>query len=100
MLLASVTIVALVAVSFGVGWFASSTDERTGVSRPPAVHLRPLPVPRIVIQNGPWADPPRKLTPRDDRELRLRLEASKVMAEVYRLLGMDPPPGFFVTARP
>jgi hypothetical protein len=57
-LLASVTVVALVAVSFAVGWVVSSTDQRTGVRHPPAVaRLKPLPVPRIIIPNGPWADP-------------------------------------------
>lgn len=58
MLLAIVTVVALVAVSFGVGWFVSSTDDRTGVRHPPAAaRLKPLPVPRVIIPNGPWADP-------------------------------------------
>jgi hypothetical protein len=57
-LLASVTVVALVAVSFAVGWVVSSTDQRTGVRHQPAVaRLKPLPVPRIIIPNGPWADP-------------------------------------------
>ena len=57
-LLAIVTVVALVAVSFGVGWFVNGTDQRTGVRHPPAAaRLQPLPVPRIIIPNGPWADP-------------------------------------------
>ena len=57
-LLAIVSVVALVAVSFGVGWFVSGTDQRTGVRHQPAVaRLKPLPVPRVIIPNGPWADP-------------------------------------------
>jgi hypothetical protein len=56
-LLAVATVVALVAVSFGVGW-VSSTDDRTDARGQPVVaQLEPLPVPRIVIPNGPWADP-------------------------------------------
>ena len=48
----------LIAVSFGVGWVVSGSEQRTGVRHAPAVtHLRPLPVPRVVIPNGPWADP-------------------------------------------
>ena len=58
MLLATAAIVALVAVSFGVGWAVSTTDERTGVQHQPEVaRLKPLPVPRVIIPNGPWADP-------------------------------------------
>lgn len=57
-LLAAAAIVAIGAVSFGVGWFASGSDERTGVGRAPAaVGLKPLPVPKVIIPNGPWADP-------------------------------------------
>ena len=57
-LLASATIVALVVVSFGVGWVVSASDERTVTRHHPAVaQLKPLPVPRVVIPNGPWADP-------------------------------------------
>ena len=57
-LLATVTVVALVAASFGVGWVVSGIDERTGVHhQPAAARLKPLPVPRVIIPNGPWADP-------------------------------------------
>ncbi|WP_159540550.1 hypothetical protein [Aeromicrobium sp. 9AM] len=55
---ATAAIVALVAVSFGVGWVVSASDERTVTRHHPAVvRLKPLPVPRVVIPNGPWADP-------------------------------------------
>ncbi len=57
-LVVTVTVIALVAVSFGVGWVVSGTDERTGVRhQPAAARLKPLPVPRVIIPNGPWADP-------------------------------------------
>jgi hypothetical protein len=82
-----VAAIVLVAVSFGVGWVASSSDERTGVRHPPAVaHLKPLPVPRVVIPNGPWADPhpplavPARVAPRIQRSL---------LAEFFFVLGID-----------
>ena len=57
-LLAAATAAAVAAVSFGVGWIASGADERTSVGhQAPVTRLKPLPVPRLVIPNGPWADP-------------------------------------------
>ena len=93
-LLAIVTVVALVAVSFGVGWFVSGTDQRTGVRHPPAVaRLQPLPVPRIIIPNGPWADPrapviaPVRTAPQISRGF---------FADLLLALGVDSETGAFV----
>ncbi len=49
---ATAAIVALVVVSFGVGWVVSASDERT-VHHSTVAELKPLPVPRVVIPNGP-----------------------------------------------
>jgi hypothetical protein len=91
-LLATLTIVALVAVSFGVGWVTSDSEERAGADRPPAVVvLKPLPVPRVIIQHGPWADPlPKASSESPVRLPRIPLDAARVLAGAYRLLGLDP----------
>lgn len=92
--LAIVTIVALVAVSFGVGWFVSGTDQRTDVRHPPAVtRLKPLPVPRVIIPNGPWADPqPPKVAP-----VRTAPHMSRgFFVDFFVALGIDLETGAFV----
>jgi hypothetical protein len=86
-LLATVTVVALVVVSFGVGWVVSGSEQRTNIRHAPAVtQLKPLPVPRVIIPNGPWADPhptapvPARVVPRIPRGL---------IAELFHVLGID-----------
>ena len=78
----------LVVVSFGVGWVVSGSDEHTGVGHPPAVtRLKPLPVPRVIIPNGPWADPrPTRVAP-----VRTPPHFSRGLLDELRwLLGLDP----------
>ncbi|KAA1399547.1 hypothetical protein [Aeromicrobium ginsengisoli] len=85
-LLAAVTAVAVAAVSFGVGWVASGADERTGVSRPASVaHLKPLPVPRVIIPDGPWADPHPPLP----APVAMPSIARGFVGELFRALGVD-----------
>ena len=77
----------LVVVSFGVGWVVSGSDEHPSVRHPPAVtRLKPLPVPRVVIPNGPWADPrPSRVAPvRTPPNL-----ARGLLDELQWLLGLD-----------
>ena len=89
-LLAAGTVALVVALSFGVGWFVSGSDERTGVSRPASVaHLKPLPVPRVIILDGPWADP----HPSVDAPTRLRIVGGGYVATLFRALGVDPETG-------
>jgi hypothetical protein len=96
-LLAIVAVVALVAVSFGVGWFVSGADQRSGGPHAPAVaQLKPLPVPRVIIPNGPWADPhapaiaPVDTVPQISRGF---------VASLFLALGVDIATGGFVVRR-
>lgn len=85
-LLAAGTVALVAAMSFGVGWFVSGADERTAVSRPASVaHLKPLPVPRVIILDGPWADP----HPTVDAPTSLRIAGGGYVATLYRALGVD-----------
>ncbi|KQV76419.1 hypothetical protein ASC61_16190 [Aeromicrobium sp. Root344] len=94
---AAVTAAAVAAVSFGVGWVASGADDRPGVSRPASVaHLRPLPVPRLVIPNGPWADPHPPLP----APVAVPSIGRGLVGELFRALGLDLDTGAFVVRGP
>jgi len=91
-LLAAGIVAVVAALSFGMGWFVSGADQRTSVSRPASVaHLKPLPVPRVIILDGPWADP----HPSVDAPTSARTGGG-FLAGLFRVLGVDLETGAFV----
>lgn len=85
----ALVVVSCVAVAFGVGWFASSTDDHATVSVPTLEAFEPLPVPEVIILNGPWADP----LPQRVRTINhlTRDVAGSIVEDIYRVLGLGPP---------